>query len=351
MKDVLNLDDFEAPARERLDPAAWAYYSGGAGDEVTLAENVAAFRRHRLRPRILVDVSSVDTSTTFLGTHVSLPVGLCPNAMQTLAHPDGEVATARAAVEASVLMTLSTISGRSLEDVAATGAAPRWFQLYVPQDRSLGKDLIRRAVDAGYRAIVLTADLPVPGYRERELRDPVTFGDDSAFGNFYGFVDTTGADMLAMLDTLINATLTWDDLGWIRSAADVPLVLKGVMTEEDARLAVEHGVDAVWVSNHGGRQLDRASATIDVLDEVVQAVAGRCDVFLDGGVRRGADVVTALGLGASGVFIGRPYLYALAAGGQEGVKHALDLLGAEIANTMAQIGATRIQDITRGCVV
>ena len=351
MKDVLNLGDFEGLARERLAPAAWAYYSGGAGDEVTLAENTAAFRRRRLRPRVLVDVSSVDTSTTFLGTEASLPVGLCPNAMQTLAHPDGEVATARAAAEAGVLMTLSTISGKSLEDVAGVGSGPRWFQLYVPQDRSFGKDLIGRAVDAGYEAVVLTADLPVPGYRERELRAPVTFGDDSAFGNFHGFVDSTGADMLAMLDTLINATLTWDDLGWIRSAADVPLVLKGVMTAEDARLAVQHGVDAVWVSNHGGRQLDRASATIDVLEEVVQAVEGRCEVFLDGGVRRGVDVVTALALGARGVFIGRPYLYALAAAGEEGVAHALELLRAEVSNTMAQVGAPRVQDITRACVV
>ncbi|MGH2694401.1 MAG: alpha-hydroxy acid oxidase [Actinomycetota bacterium] len=350
MKDVLRLDDFEPLAREKLDAAAYAYYVGGAGDEITLQENAAAFKRYRLKQRVLVDVSTVDTSTTFLGSEASLPVGLAPNAMHTLADPEGEVATALAAAAAKVLMCLSTLSGRSMEDVAAAAPAHRWFQLYVPRDRALAKDLIQRAVDAGYEAIVLTADLPVPGYRERELRDPVTFGDPSAFGNFFGFVDTQGADLLEMLDELINPAITWEDIEWIKGASDLPFVLKGVMCEEDARLAIDHGVDGLVVSNHGGRQLDRVPATIDVLEEITASVGDKGEVFLDGGVRRGVDVVTALALGARGAFIGRPYLFAQAAGGEAGVTHAIDLMRAEVANAMALVGARSIAEVTRDCL-
>jgi 4-hydroxymandelate oxidase len=348
---ILRLDDFEELAKEKLEPGAYAYYAGGAGDEITLRENVDAFARRRLRPRVLVDVSSLDPTTTFLGTDVPMPVALAPNADHSLAHPEGEVATARAASKSGALMCLSTFSARSLQDVAAVAENPLWFQLYAHKDKALTKDLVQRAVAEGYRAIVLTVDLPVIGYRERELRHPIEFNTTQALGNFAGLVDTKGKSLQSFLEGIVNDALTWEDLEWLADMAGVPVALKGVLTGEDADLACEHGAAAVIVSNHGGRQLDKAPATIDVLEEVVQAVGDRAEVYLDGGVRRGTDVVTALALGARGVFFGRPYLFALAAMGEGGVELALDMMRAEVLNAMALLGARNVSEITRSHVV
>jgi isopentenyl diphosphate isomerase/L-lactate dehydrogenase-like FMN-dependent dehydrogenase len=350
MQGVFNLDDFEPLARDSLDPAAYAYFAGGSGDEVTLAENVAAFARRRLRPRVLVDVSGVDPATAFLGTEVSMPVGLAPNAQQGLAHPEGEVATAGAAADRGVLMCLSTIATRSLEEVAEASMGARWFQLYFHRDREVTQELVTRAEAAGYGAIVVTADLPVPGYRERELRTPVRFGDAYPFGNFRG-VETAGEELLVLIADITNASVTWDDLDWLRDHTRLPVLVKGILTAEDARLAAQRGAAGIVVSNHGGRQLDRVPATIDVLEEVVEAAGAEMEVYLDGGVRRGTDVVVALALGARGVFIGRPYLFALAAAGQKGVEHALDLVRAEVLNAMALLGVTRPDEIRRSHVV
>jgi 4-hydroxymandelate oxidase len=342
---IFNLGDLEALARQILSPSAFAYYSGGAGDEVTLKDNVAAFRRRKFRPRIMVDVSSIDTSTSFLGTPVPFPVGLAPTSQHRFAHPDAEVATARAAMEAGVLMCLSTIANRSLEDVAAVGEAPRWFQLYIHKDRGVSKAMVERAVASGYGAIVITADLPYPGHRERELRHPVVFGDDEVvFGNFAG-LDTEGVTLLQLLDDVVNSNVTWADLEWVRGATELPVLVKGVMTGEDAALAIEHGASGVVVSNHGGRQLDRVPASIDVLEEVVAAVDGRGEVFLDGGVRRGTDVALALALGARGVFIGRPYLYGLAVAGEAGISRALELIRAEFENAMGLLGVAKVEEL------
>lgn len=349
---VFGLGDFERLARDRLDDAAYAYIAGGAGDEVTLAENVAAFRRYRLRPRVMVDVSGIDPSTTFLGTPVPMPVGLAPNAGQKLAHPEGEVATARAAADAGVLMCLSTLSSCSMEEVAAAGDGPRWFQLYVHPDAGITRTFIERAVAAGYRAIVVTVDLPMVGHRERELRHPVTVGDDGGtpLGNFAA-LDLPAGSLTDVLQGTINASLTWDDLAEVRSQAGIPVLVKGVLTGEDARLAVEAGADGIVVSNHGGRQLDRTIASIDALEEVVQAAGGRAEVYLDSGVRRGTDVVTALALGARGVFIGRPYLYALALDGSEGVSRALALMHAEVTNALGLLGCRTPNEVTRSHVL
>ncbi|MGH2728991.1 MAG: alpha-hydroxy acid oxidase [Actinomycetota bacterium] len=347
MKNVVRLDDFEALAKERMEPAAYDYYAGGAADEITLADNVDAFRRFRLRPRVLVDISGLDPSTTMLGERVAMPVGVTPTALQTLANPEGEVATARAAAEAGVLFGLSSISGRALEDVGSV-AGPQWFQLYVHKDKGVAKALLERAVAAGFKAIVLTVDLPVPGYRERELRSGLQL-QEGAFGNFAELA-THGLKLLDVIEGVVNPSLTWDDLEWIRSVVDLPLLIKGILTAEDAAIAVDNGVAGIVVSNHGGRQLDRVSASIDVLEEVVDAAAGRCEVYLDGGVRRGTDVLVALALGARGVFIGRPFLYALAAGGQEGVAHALKLIKLEVANAMALLGTPTVNDVTRSHV-
>lgn len=346
---ILNLSEFEAPARENMAPFAFDYYMGGASDEVTLRANIEAFGRLALRPRVFVDVSSVDPATTMLGAPVSIPVAFAPTALHKLAHPDGEVASALACNEAGALMCLSTLSSVSIEDVAEVSTGPRWFQLYVHKERAVAIDLVQRAVASGYSAVVVTADLPVPGYREREYRHDLTIPDDARPMNFGN--TATEHEFNDYLVGLHDQSLTWDDLGWMRDAAgDVPLVLKGILTAEDAILAVEHGVQGIMVSNHGGRQLDRSPATIDVLEEIVQAVGGRAEVYLDGGVRRGADVLVALGLGARAVFIGRPLLYALATAGEAGVARALELIRAEIENSMALLGTPRIADIHRSHV-
>jgi isopentenyl diphosphate isomerase/L-lactate dehydrogenase-like FMN-dependent dehydrogenase len=344
---ILRLDEFEELARERLDEAAYAYYAGGAADEVTLRENASAFGRRHLRPRVLVDVSKVDPSTTFLGTEVSLPVGLAPNALHALADPEGECATARAAAERGVLMCLSSFASRSLEDVAAASDGPKWFQLYFHKDSAITEDVIRRAVDAGYGAIVLTVDVPVPGYREREFRHPLKIESPDVFGVWAPYTKTAGVEFLDLLAGIINPALTWADVDWTREKSGLPVLVKGILTAEDARLAAEHGASGIVVSNHGGRQLDRVLPAIDALEDIAQAVGDRAEVYLDGGVRRGTDVIAALALGARGVFIGRPYLYALAAGGERGVVRALELMWAEITNALALLGTTEPAQVTR----
>jgi 4-hydroxymandelate oxidase len=344
---IFNLHDFEALARARLPEEVYAYIAGGAGDETTLAENEAAFRRYRLRSRVLVDVSRVDTATTVLDRPVELPVGMAPTALQGLAHPGGEVAAATAVAAAGGIYCLSTISSRSLEEVAAAGGR-RWFQFYVQKDRGFSRSLVERAAAAGYEAIVLTGDLPMPGYRERELRLPLDVGDD-AMGNFVQR-DASGELMSVIFDAF-DSSLSWRDIEWLRSLSDLPIVLKGVMTAEDAALASQHGCDAIVVSNHGGRQLDRSRASIDALGEIVDAVGDDLEIYLDGGVRRGIDAVIALSRGARAVFLGRSLIYALCAGGGAGVTHALGLMRAEMENVMAQLGASSIDQLTRACLV
>jgi len=344
---VLKLADFEALAADRIDKPAFDYIAGGAGDEVTLADNVAAFRRWRLRPRVLVDVTSIDTSTSWLGQRVAVPVGVSPMAFQHFAHPHAEAATARAAAEQGVVMCLSTLSSRTIEEVAAAGG-PRWFQLYVHRDRRVSEELVRRAESAGYSALVVTVDLPLAGRRERDFRNAFRYPQE--FGNFdprLPEVASTeaGIPLGAVIGGFNEASLRWDDVEWMRGLSHMPVLLKGILTAEDAVLAVEHGAAGILVSNHGGRQLDRTPATIDALPEIVDAVGDRAEVYLDGGVRRGVEVLTALALGAKGVFVGRPFFFSLAAGGQAGVARALELIGAEVRNDMALLGVTGIAQL------
>lgn len=351
---VVTLADFERLAAERLDGPTFEYIAGGAGDEVTLADNRAAFGRWRLRPRVLTDVSAVDTTATLLGSRLRLPVGLAPMAFQHFAHADAELASARATARAGGLFCLSTMSSRSIEDVAAAadaaGGGPRWFQLYVHRDRRSSEELVRRAAVAGYTALVVTVDLPVAGRRERDLRN--AFAYPQVFGNFPPPPAASGeeAPLAAVVGGFNDAALSWSDLAWLRGLSSMPLVVKGILTGDDGALAVEHGAAAVVVSNHGGRQLDRAPATIDVLAEVVDAVAGRAEVYLDSGVRRGVDILTALALGARGVFVGRPMQYALAVGGEDGVRQAFDILATELATDMALLGVRRLGELGPGHV-
>ncbi len=348
---LLNVWDYERAAEARLEPGAFDYFAGGANDEWTLRENLAAFERWVLRPRVLVDVSSVTTGTTVLGTDVSLPVLVGPTAFQRMAHPDGEAATARGAAAAGTVMTLSTIATATIEEVAA--AAPdgaRWFQLYWSPDRGIVRDLVERAVGAGYGAIVLTVDLPVGGRRERDLRSGFEVPAEVPVPAFVAHAQHAANVSPTQIGQVVDSSVTWRDLEWLRSLSSLPLAVKGILTAEDALLACEAGADGIVVSNHGGRQLDCVSASLDALPEVVEAVDGRAEVLMDGGVRRGTDVVKALALGAQAVLAGRAPLWGLAVDGAAGVQRLLDLLRAEIELALTLCGCASPDDVTRAHV-
>ena len=334
MNEHLNIGELLAAAAAKVEPAVWCYFEGGAGDEVTLEENVAAFRRWQLRPRMLVDVGDVQLETTLLGTPVSLPLGVAPFALQRLLDPEAERATAHAAAAAGALMTVPTLTSFRHAELAEASDGPRWLQLYVQRDRGRTLDQLAEARAAGYGAVVLTVDLPLVGRRERDLR--LGFAVPPELPAHYG----------TLVD--VDPTVTWTDLEWIRSATGLPLVLKGIVTSEDTVLAVEHGVDAVWVSNHGGRQLDGVAASIDALPEVVEAAGGDCEVYVDGGFRRGADVVKALALGARAAFVARPVAAGLAVGGEQGVARVLELFHDEIGLALGLLGCTRPDEVARG---
>ena len=352
--DVVNLFDYERLARERLDPGIHGYVAGGAADEITLDENVAAFRRLRLLPRVLVDVSAVDQTVAVLGERIALPVLLAPTAFQSLVHPEGEVAVARAAADARTIMVVSTMSAYRMEDIAAAAPGPKWFQLYCYRDRGVTQAFVERAEASGYRAICLTVDLPRVGKRERDLRSGFHLPPGVRPRNFDGQLDVGGVTGEAAarafaeyIHGLVDPSLTWEAVDWLRSLTSLPVLLKGILTPADARLAVEHGVDGILVSNHGARQLDTVPATIDVLGAVTEVVGGRIEVLLDGGVRRGTDVVKALALGAKAVLIGRPYLYGLAVDGEGGVRRVLELLKEETELALALLGCPSPGDVRR----
>jgi len=354
-----NLVELEALARDLIEPGAFDYIAGGSDDELSLRRNREDFERIVLRPRVLVDVSNVDTSTTVLGTPISMPVMLAPTAGHKLCCPDGELATAQGAAEAGTLMVLSTLSTTSMEEVAAASDGPKWFQLYVYQDREVTRTLVRRAEDAGYKGLCLTVDVPFIGHRERDLRNAFSFPFPLA--NFLEMqlekmpVGVVGAasGLGSYIASKWDPTLSWKDVDWLASITRLPVIVKGIMTGEDAVLAAEHGAASVVVSNHGGRQLDSIPSGIEALPEVVQAVrdAGSpIEVLMDGGVRRGTDVLKALALGARAVLIGRPYLYGLAIGGAEGVSRVLSLLKQEITLAIALSGRPTIESIDASLV-
>jgi 4-hydroxymandelate oxidase len=321
---------------------AWDYVAGGAWDEITLAENDAAWREFRFVPRVLTDIRTIDVAGSFLGRPSALPIAVAPMAVMAMAHPDGEGAVALAAAASSIPYCVSTSASTSIEAVAeAAPGADLLFQLYLTRDLEYTRSLVDRAVAAGYRAIVLTVDLPVLGYRERDRRSGfelpsmpnVEPAAGAARGRYAGLEDQRAIG------------LTWADIGTIRSWSPLPLVLKGILASEDARLAVEHGVDGIVVSNHGARQLDRSIATAHALPGIAAAVDGRLEVWVDGGIRRGLDVAIALALGATGVLVGRPIYWALAAGGQAGVERAIAILRKELKLTLPLLGCTSIDEL------
>ena len=350
----VNVAELEIIAKRRMPGAYYDYYAGGAEDERSLALNRDGFGRWALHPRVLVDVSRVDLATDVLGTAVAMPILLAPAAYQRLAHPEGELATARAAGAAGTLMVVSTMATRSLEEIAAVAGGPLWFQLYVYRDRALSQRLIARAEAAGYRALVVTVDTPRLGRRERDLRSRFTLPRGVTIGNFRqdgarARWDAHGG-MAAYASHELDPSLTWEALDWLGRQTRLPLVVKGVLRADDAARAVAAGVAGVWVSNHGGRQLDGAEAGIRALPAVVEAVAGRAEVYVDGGIRRGTDVLKALALGARAAMIGRPYLWGLAAGGEPGVRRALDLLRDELETSMALAGCPSVRAVERDLV-
>lgn len=346
--------EYEALAREFLPAEVYDYFAGGAEDEATLADNRAAFARIRLVPRVLRSVVERSLETPILDATASMPILLAPMAMQRLLHEDGELAAARAARNAGIVTIASTLATTSIEDIAAAcRPAPVWFQLYVYKDRGLTGELVRRAEMAGASALVLTVDAPIFGRRERDLQSGFRLPDGLHLANLHSagldrFPETSqGSGLVAYGEALLDASVDWNDLSRLTASTSLPVVVKGILHPDDARLAVSHGAAAVFVSNHGGRQLDGAAATIDALEGVIDAVAGRAEVYLDGGVRRGTDVVKALAIGARAVAIGRPIAWGLAAAGERGVARVLAALREELDAALALCGARRPADLGR----
>jgi isopentenyl diphosphate isomerase/L-lactate dehydrogenase-like FMN-dependent dehydrogenase len=335
----INVADYERLASEALDAGPLGYFAGGAWDEVTLRENVEAWRRWRLRPRVLVDVGEVSTVIELLGSELSMPIVVAPVAFQRMAHDDGEAGMARAAADAGALMCLSTIATARPSEVAqAAPGGHRWFQLYCFRDRAVTQTLIDEAVEFGYEAIVLTADAPRAGKRERDLRTGFVVPASVTVPSVAAAVGTEEPIGVAEVFELVDETLTWADLEQLVAGCDLPVLVKGVLNGEDAELALEHGAEGVIVSNHGGRQLDGVAPSAEALREVAEAVAGGGLVLVDGGVRRGTDVLVALALGADAVMVGRPALWGLAAGGQQGALRVLDILRDELELALALAG-------------
>jgi 4-hydroxymandelate oxidase len=349
----LSLEELEREARHVIGEMAYAYYAGGADDERLLDGNLAAWDRWQLHPRVLAGVASVSTATTLLGSAVGTPVAIAPTAIQGLAHMEGEVATARGAAAAGALMILSSLATCPLEDVAAAAPdAVRWMQIYVLRDRARTAELVARTVAGGYRALVLTVDAPVSGLRLREWRGGVHLPDDLALPNLAGGSTSSAREggFMAIVTREFEPALTPNDIGWLAGLSSLPVVVKGVQRADDAVRCVEAGAAGVVVSNHGARQLADAPATADILAEVVDAVDGRAEVYVDGGLRRAPDVAKALALGARAALVGRPSLWALATGGSDGVAGMLGWFEAELRRTMWLCGAATVDGLDRSLV-
>ncbi|XP_060205967.1 peroxisomal (S)-2-hydroxyacid oxidase GLO4-like isoform X1 [Lycium barbarum] len=356
----VNVNEFQELAREALPKMYYDFFAGGAEDQCTLKENIEAFHRITIRPRILVDVSRINMSTVILGHKTSAPIIVAPTSSHQLAHPQGEVATARGAAACNVIMGMSFTSTCTIEEVASSCNAVRFFQTYVYKRRDITELMVHRAESNGFRAIILTGDTPRLGRREADVKNKMI---SPRLRNFEGLISTEvvsdkGSNLAAYAAGTLDPSLCWkshspktsQDIAWLKSITKLPILIKGVLTGEDAIKAIEAGVVGIIVSNHGARQLDYTPATISVLEEVVQAVQGKVPVLLDGGIRRGTDIFKALALGAKAVLIGRPVIYGLAAKGESGVKQVIEMLKSELELTMALAGCCTVDDITRSNV-
>jgi len=354
--EAINLFELETKARELLPQRVYDHHASGANDEITLRENRVAYERIALLPRMLVDVSKRQMDTTALGEPVSMPILIAPTAFQGLAHPTGEVATAKAAGAAKTLMTLSTLSTFSIEEVVAVATGPVWFQLYVFKDRAITASLVKRAEVVGCKAVVFTVDAPLLGRRERDVRNQFKMPDAVSVKNLLSgelseFADATaGCGLTPSIASLFDTALAWKDIEWLAGITKLPVLVKGILRSDDALLAVKHGASGIIVSNHGARQLDTTPATISVLPEIVDAVDGKIEVYVDGGIRRGTDVLKAIACGARAVFVGRPVLWGLASGGEAGVRYVLEMLRQEFDLAMALSGCPTLSSITRDLI-
>jgi 4-hydroxymandelate oxidase len=352
----LNLYDMAALARERLPAMAYDYFSSGAWDEVTLRENRAAFERLQVFYRVMVDVSQRDLSRTLFGAKLALPILAAPTAFHRLAHPDGELATARACGAAGTIMVVSSLSTTLVENIAAVATGPLWFQLYINKDRGFTRDLVKRVEFLGYEALMLTVDTPEWGRRERDVRNGFHLPEGLSAVNLVPsnecgvVIGQSGAGMGQAFSWMLDASVTWKDLDWLCGLTKLPVLVKGVCRPDDALESLEHGAQGVVVSNHGARQMDGAPATIEALPAIADAIEGRVPVLMDGGIRRGVDVLKALALGATAVQVGRPVLWGLAAGGQSGVEQVLTMLSQELDLAMALAGCPDLKAITRDLV-
>jgi len=357
MPDVLNLFELEKLAKEKLPQTVYDYYASGAWDEITIRETRTAFERLRVHYRVLVDVSRRDLSTTLFAQKISLPVLIAPTAFHKLAHPDGELATVRAAGAAGTIMVLSCLSTTLVEEVVGAANGPVWFQLYINKDRAFTRDLVARDEKAGCRALMVTVDTPEGGRRERDVRNRFHLPPGLAAVNLLPsnergeVIGQTGAGMGQAFTWMLDPSVTWKDIAWLKSLTQLPVILKGICRADDAKLALETGADGIVVSNHGGRQMDTAPPTIEVLPAIADVIEGRVPILLDGGVRRGLDVLKAIAYGATAVQVGRPVLWGLAAGGQTGVETALDLLRQEFDLAMALAGCANLKAINRDLVM
>ena len=371
MSKVYNVECARRMARRRLPKMVFHFVDGGAEDENTLNSNQRSFDRISFHPRVLTGVEHRDLSATVLGRNIRLPVMLAPTGLLRLVSREAELAAVKACGKAGTIFVLSTASSFTIEEVAGAAAGPLWFQLYLSPDREINKSLVQRAEEAGYDALCLTADTPTAGKRERDIRTGMTIppriglrnildsmwrlgwikdyllGEKITFRNLLGLGERDDVKTLAafMNAKILNPGATWEDLAWLRKIWKRKIVVKGIMTPEDAVMALDHGADGIFISNHGGRQLETSPSTLEVLPEIAQAVGDRAEVYLDGGVRRGRDVIKAKALGATACLIGRPYLWGLAIGGEEGVRRVLDLFTEEIDRTLAFIGRPRFEDV------
>src|ERR1700732_3267771 len=349
---LLNTADYAAAARSKLPKDVLDYYEGGALDEVALRENVASWERLKLHYRVLAGVGTRDMSTTMLGQPVSMPIAVAPTAFHRLACDEGELATARAAKAARTLFILSSLSNTAMESVFAHAASPRWFQLYIYKDREITLELVKRAEAAGAEAIVLTVDAPSLGTRERDTRNSFRLSNGLTVENLApvgkgNFPEVRGSGLAAYVRANFKEDLGVDDLDWLCQSTRLPVVVKGVCRGDDARRAAEHGAKAIVVSNHGGRQLVAAPSTCEVLPQVVDAAGDICEIYVDGGIRRGSDVLKAVAVGARAVLVGRPILWGLCVAGEQGAAHVLEILRRELDEAMLLCGCAKLSDIGR----
>lgn len=377
LRAAANVDDLRAIARRRLPGGVFDYVDGGAEDEITYRRNQTDLARWEFVPSVLRDVTSVDTSTTLLGRPAPLPLVLAPTGFTRIVHPPGELAAARAAARKNIPYALSTLSTRSIEEVAGVSEGRKWFQVYVWKDRGLVKNMIERAGESGYEALCITVDLAVPGRRERDVRrgftlppqlgwemalqgmarpswtwrflrsEPITFANVTGLRDYDG---STAVQLSDLVNEQFDASLSWADIEWLRALWSGPVIIKGIQSAADARLAAEHGADAIAVSNHGGRQLDYAPTPANLMEEIAEAAGDSLEIIFDGGVRRGADIVKACALGARAVMVGRPYLYGLGAGGEKGVEWVIDFFADGMARSMALAGVRSLEEVNRGLV-